>query len=662
MSQTDPQKVIVQIFLNLKSYFMKNLWILFCVLTIIGKSQNTSQITLNTGYDHDNQSTLSIGDHDGYWALVSTNMSQSGFVPQPGHVVGVQGSFNWDEYSQTKWINWDDGLSTTGLQYSSGSTITFERCFNSNVTTLGDFDLEVMGQHWVKEARLINQYNNASPTVTSLFSTSQPSQPHTSLPGVTFSGTKILRPGKNCVQVDVEVIWTTTELALDLKGTVTDWNNNPNLSELDGQNYISGSLYNDLDGNGTRNNNQNSIGYEGPLVDWKVKLIENGQTVEEVFSSGNGYYCFGPLDNGSYDIEVEIDGHAWILTEGTNPYTTTVTDHQVDNNVNFGFHAVHDFSLNKSISSFDMNTNEITYEIEYCNIGQAASPSLWFDEYFPSCFTYVSHQFGNSCQCSFIEDINDPSHWYAFIDALNPAECQTLFITGTINPFSNDCSNCVNTNSLDAATPGWDLFPDNNESCIDIDDYCPEITFGIIEFGNCYYLSVNAVGTNNTWAGQLNYQNITENTGPLPLNAPLCCGTGCLIGLYGDEIILSDNYFGCEYEIDIQGIGGFNSGLTNEVQSNLSPLRLDSEINLRVLSTSSNSVYVQFDSPLDIKGNLQVFDINGQLVFSQKQIDVKAGVNNFTLNTNNIELTHGVYIAVVSTEIGITSQKFIVSP
>jgi protocatechuate 3,4-dioxygenase beta subunit len=93
----------------------------------------------------------------------------------------------------------------------------------------------------------------------------------------------------------------------------------------------SGTVYNDLNGNGTLDPG------EPGLKGWTVDLLQNGNVIAMATSSSSGNYSFGHLLAGVYTIE-EITPSGWYLTQPANPfsYTLTATSGSRQTGLNFG--------------------------------------------------------------------------------------------------------------------------------------------------------------------------------------------------------------------------------------------------------------------------------------------------------------------------------------
>ncbi len=104
---------------------------------------------------------------------------------------------------------------------------------------------------------------------------------------------------------------------------------------------ITGTKWNDLNGNGTREPN------EPGLLGWRIGLFQAGQELSVEFTGSDGTYTFSNLADGTYDVcETLISGwnqtvpssgfSCQALTGSGFGHTVTITAGQVVSGIDFG--------------------------------------------------------------------------------------------------------------------------------------------------------------------------------------------------------------------------------------------------------------------------------------------------------------------------------------
>ncbi len=143
-----------------------------------------------------------------------------------------------------------------------------------------------------------------------------------------------LGPGTYTVQEELQPGWTQTAPPPPGTYTVAATSGQDATGLLFGNYQLvtySGTVYNDLNGNGTLD--PGDPGLQG----WTVELIENGSIVATTTSAADGSYSFSNLTFGVYTIE-EITQAGWYQTEPQQPfsYTVTATSGASQSGLNFG--------------------------------------------------------------------------------------------------------------------------------------------------------------------------------------------------------------------------------------------------------------------------------------------------------------------------------------
>ncbi len=92
---------------------------------------------------------------------------------------------------------------------------------------------------------------------------------------------------------------------------------------------ISGVLFNDLNGNGTKE------GDESIITGWNVRL--NGTKTDSMLSGVTGMYSFGGLAAGNYSVQVDVPSGYTVTVPPTGSYTLTLTSGQNAIDQNFGY-------------------------------------------------------------------------------------------------------------------------------------------------------------------------------------------------------------------------------------------------------------------------------------------------------------------------------------
>jgi len=252
----------------------------------------TSQVLLNTGYDHLNQAVLPIGEIDARWTVVE-DPSPDTAEPRPATVVQRFPSWAIPE-SGSQWIS---GYPTTAS--AAAGTYVFETKFCLRSAAILP---QCVLQIGMRADNACRAYLNGN-----LIHTGQAfGPPILNIASYSLSPSGIL--GTNVLRVEVDNIGS-NPMGLDLVATVIASPNataeKPDCCSATGS--LQGSKYHDLNGNGQRD-----FG-EPMLPGWQINLHSSGLLVNSVTTDGAGYYSFTNLQPGVYTVS-EVQKPSWTQT------------------------------------------------------------------------------------------------------------------------------------------------------------------------------------------------------------------------------------------------------------------------------------------------------------------------------------------------------------
>lgn len=255
----------------------------------------TSQVVLNTGYDHINQTALAIGDIDARWTVVA-DPTPNTTEPRPATV--IQKHFAW--------MNPEPGSQWISGYPTSSQTLNGTYVFETTFCLRPEADLAQCSlQIGMRADDACTAYLNGS-----LIHTGQAfGAPTLTIGNYALNTFGVI--GSNTLRIEVDNTGNVA-MGLDLVATVFAAPNGAAEKPecCSGTGSLQGLKYHDVNGNGVRD-----FG-EPALAGWQINLrMDNsaGTLVSSVLTDGEGYYNFTGVQPGSYKIE-EVQQAGWVQT------------------------------------------------------------------------------------------------------------------------------------------------------------------------------------------------------------------------------------------------------------------------------------------------------------------------------------------------------------
>lgn len=252
----------------------------------------TSQVLLDTGYDHVLGTTLPIGSIDARWIVVQDPTANTA-EPRPATVIQKNAAWRNPEPG-SQWIS---GYPTSAQTLNG--TYVFETTFCLRPgAVLSQCSLQI----GMRADDACRAYLNGT-----LIHTGQAfGAPIMTTSTYALTSTGLI--GTNVLRVEVDNLFSVA-MGLNLKATVfAAPNNTAEKPECcSGRGALQGMKYNDLNGNGQRDAG------EPPLPGWQIGLYQSGSLVASATTDSQGYYNFTNLLPGSYAISETQQG-GWTQT------------------------------------------------------------------------------------------------------------------------------------------------------------------------------------------------------------------------------------------------------------------------------------------------------------------------------------------------------------
>lgn len=270
-------------------------------------------LLINTGYNYAAGSTYPIGAADPNWTVVA-DPDPNTTEPRPAFVITQNGGWK-PPLSGTQWISsYSNATDETNGKY------TFEFCF----CLKEGYSKPILNLSLRADDRA-DVYLNNNPTP--IGSTPNPSF-NTPLPyQVPVHAANLFNVGRNCIKVVVENVHAVA-MGLNLSGSITTNGlglDNPQCCNPNSQ--IAGSKWNDLNGNGIRDNGEPGI------AGWTITLSNGMTAVTDV----HGNYYFTNLPPGTYTVgETTQSGWSQTFPGGGGSHTVNLSGHQVIAGQDFG--------------------------------------------------------------------------------------------------------------------------------------------------------------------------------------------------------------------------------------------------------------------------------------------------------------------------------------
>lgn len=260
---------------------------------IPGDDCKTDVIILNSGYDHNNNTTYPIGASDASWILISDPDSGT-TEPRPATVILKHPAWQ-NPQPNSQWLS-----SYPSASNDLNGPYIYQTCFCLEDQFNVKLDLCIraddMGSVYINETPANILSNTAVPLITG---------PSTSYGGATpgcisITNQSLFHPGVNCIQIKDDNLGNVAmgfNVAAQLSGTGIKKLGAPC---CDQGSWIQGRKWNDLDCDGVMDPG------EPILPGWTIKLSDGSTAVTD----SNGYYYFSGLPPGNYTVS-EVLQNGW---------------------------------------------------------------------------------------------------------------------------------------------------------------------------------------------------------------------------------------------------------------------------------------------------------------------------------------------------------------